>query len=396
MFCISVFCRIALNSQLIVGFGLATERIYMIGQGIFFSRSIRNYFIWFLLLCCSANSWANKVISADNENYLYSGRIDFSQPKNPEISWPGTSIKANFTGSYLALVLEDDLGKNYFNVIIDNDDSAPYVLEAKQGEATYVISTALTNTSHSVEIYKRTEGEEGASYFKGIVIDDNASILAPPARPNRRIEIFGDSITSGMGNEGADNGADHLGAEKNNYLAYGAIAARALNAELHTISQSGIGVMISWFDFIMPQFYDQLSAVGNNNSQWDFSTWTPDVVLINLMQNDKWLIDNEKRLQPIPSDKERIAYYQNFVAKIRALYPQAQLICALGSMDATQNNKWPNYVSQAVANMHQAGDKKVHTLFFEFTGYGQHPRVAQHKDNATKLVAFIREKMNWQ
>jgi len=45
-----------------------------------------------------------------------------------------------------------------------------------------------------------------------------------------------------MGNEGADNGADHLGAEKNNYLAYGAIAARALNAEItYYFAKSGIG-----------------------------------------------------------------------------------------------------------------------------------------------------------
>jgi hypothetical protein len=50
-------------------------------------------------------------------------------------------------------------------------------------------------------------------------------------------------------------------------MANGSIAARALNAEIHTISQSGIGVMISWFDFIRPQFYDQQSALGNKDSQ---------------------------------------------------------------------------------------------------------------------------------
>lgn len=361
----------------------------------FFSLCVNSGLILFLLVGFSSLSWASKLIPADDKHYLYSGRIDFSQPQSPLFSWPGTSVKANFSGSYLAVVLNDESGKNYFNVIIDHDNSSPYVLEAKQGEHSYVISTQLANKAHTVEIYKRTEGEEGSTLFKGIVIDDDAHLLTPPKPLQRKIEIFGDSITSGMGNEGADNGADHLGSEKNNYLAYGAIAARELNAELHTISQSGIGVMISWFDFIMPQFYDQLSAVGNNDSQWDFSKWTPDVVLINLMQNDKWLIDNEKRLKPMPDDNQRIAYYQDFVTKIRARYPKAQLICALGSMDATKDDKWPNYVRQAVANMQQAGDDKIDSLFFEFSGYGQHPRVAQHKANAKKLVAFIREKMKW-
>ena len=338
---------------------------------------------------------ATPLITPEHKHYQYTGRIDFTQADAPLLSWPGSSIKANFSGSYLAIVLNDQRGKNFYNVIIDGDNTSPYVLEAKQGEHTYVISTALADAPHTLEIYKRTEGEEGWTQFKGLRLADNASLLPPHARLKRRMEIYGDSITSGMGNEGADNGADHLSSEKNNYLAYGAFAARELNAELHTISQSGIGVMISWFDFIMPQFYDQVNAVGNNDSRWDFSQWTPDVVVINLMQNDSWLIDREKRLQPIPSDDERVAHYQNFVSTIRSKYPQAQIICALGSMDATNTEKWPNYVRQAVANLQAKGDSKIDSLFFEFNGYGQHPRVAQHKANGHKLAQFIKQKMAW-
>lgn len=349
-----------------------------------------------LLFSFSFAATATTLIAADDSHYLYTGRIDFSQAKSPLLTWPGSSIKANFSGSSLAVVLDDTLGKNYFNVIIDGNNDHPYVLEAKQGENTYLISKALPAGTHSVEIYKRTEGEEGGTQFKGLVLDDKATLLGQPKRPQRRMEIFGDSISSGMGNEAADNGADHLLSEKNNYLAYGAIAARKLNAELHTTSQSGIGVMISWFDFIMPQFYDQLSAVGNNNSHWDFSSWTPDVVLINLMQNDKWLIDREKRLQPMPTEEQRVANYQHFVATIRGLYPKAQIICALGSMDATEDEKWPNYVRQAVKNLQDKGDTQLDTLFFPYTGYGQHPRVAQHQANAERLTAFIRNKMQWR
>lgn len=347
------------------------------------------------IACWSLLAEASELVAADNKHYLYSGRIDFKQPATPLLTWPGSSIKANFSGPYLAIVLDDEKGKNFFNVIIDGDDRSPYVLEAKQGEHTYVISTVLADSLHSLEIYKRTEGEEGGTHFKGLKLATQSSLLAPPKRLSRRMEIYGDSITSGMGNEGADNGADHLLAEKNNYLAYGAIAARDLKAELHTISQSGIGIMVSWFGFIMPQFYDQLSAVGNNDSQWDFSQWTPDVVLINLMQNDSWLIDREKRLQPIPDDKQRIAHYQDFISTIRQQYPDAYIVCALGSMDATKTQKWPDYVKAAVNNLNSQGDKNIDTLFFEFTGYGQHPRVAQHKANAKKLSAFIRTKMHW-
>ncbi len=339
---------------------------------------------------------ADQMVAADHPGFLYTGRVDFSDKKAPQVSWTGTSIKANFTGTSLAIKLDDQLGKNYFNIFIDGETQHPYVLEAKKGEQTYVISTALKAGNHSVEIYKRTEGEEGATAFKGLLLDENAKLLAPPARPTRRMEIYGDSISTGMGNEGADNGMDHLLSEKNNYWAYGAITARSLNAELHTISQSGIGIMISWFPFIMPQFYDQLSAVGDNTTKWNFKSWTPEVVVINLFQNDAWLVDREKRLQPIPTDAQRVQAYVDFVRSIRTQYPGAYIICALGSMDATATPKWPGYITSAVERMKKEyKDEKLDTIFFEFTGYGGHPRIAQHKANAEKLTAFIKEKMNW-
>ena len=355
-------------------------------------------FVFLAAACIAPFTFAEPVqlIAADNSGYVYTGRIDFSDKKSPQLSWTGSSINANFTGTSLAIKLDDQLGKNYFNVIIDGEVQHPYVLEAKQGEQTYVINTSLKPGNHNLEIYKRTEGEEGATTFKGLLLDEGAKLLAPPSRPSRRMEIFGDSISTGMGNEGADNGADHLLSEKNNYWAYGAITARHLNAELHTISQSGIGIMISWFPFTMPQFYDQLSAVGNNNTQWNFANWTPDVVVINLFQNDSWLVDREKRLQPIPDDTQRVQAYIDFVRSIRAKYPNAQIICALGSMDATATPKWPGYITAAVERMKKEyKDEKLDTIFFEFTGYGGHPRVAQHKANAEKLTAFIKKKMNW-
>lgn len=358
-------------------------------------KALISSFVFTLIVLGAPAVNADIIIPADNPQYLYTGRIDFADKKAPVISWPGSSIKANFTGQHLEIVLDDQNGKNYFNVIIDGDDRFPYVLQAKQGEHRYLISSALSKGKHSVEIYKRTEGEEGATAFKGLWLADNGLLRKAPKRPKRRIEIYGDSITSGMGNEGADNGADHLGSEKNNYLAYGAITARNLNAELHTVSQSGIGVMISWFPFTMPQFFDQLNAVGDNDSVWDFNRWTPHVVVINLMQNDSWLIDREKRLTPLPTDAERVAHYQTFVQGIRNHYPKAHIICAMGSMDATANDKWPNYVRQAVMNMKESGDRKIDTIFFEYTGYGQHPRVAQHNANADKLTKFIKKIMRW-
>lgn len=339
---------------------------------------------------------AGTVVAPDNKNLQYTGRIDFARPAAPVLSWPGTQIAGNFTGTSLAIRLDDQRGKNYFNVFLDGDLTYPYVLEAGQGDKTYLVAQGLAPGRHSFLLTKRTEGEEGATVFRGLALDDGAALLAPPPRPARRIEFFGDSITSGMGNEGADNGRDDAGKDKNNFMSYAAITARALDAELHVTSQSGIGVMISWFPFTMPDFYDQLSAVGDNDSKWDFASWTPDVVVINLLQNDSWLIGRDHRLQPEPDEGARIAAYRKFVARVRQLYPKAYIVCALGSMEATRaGSPWPGYVRAAVDGLRKGGDTRIDTLFFPFSGYGQHPRVKQHQANAALLSAFIRRKMAW-
>lgn len=348
------------------------------------------------LAAACAPAIAATAIKADDPHLQYTGRIDFSQPAAPVISWPETSIAGNFRGSALAVRLDDHDGKNFFNVFIDGDQDHPRILQAERGPKTYLVAEHLAPGKHSFQITKRTEGEEGSTVFRGLELSDGGQLLDPPARPAHRIEFFGDSITSGMGDESPDTGPDDRRSDKNSHMSYAAITARALNAELHMTSQSGIGVMISWFPFTMPDFYDQLSAVGNNDSHWDFASWTPDVVVINLLQNDSWLIGRDHKLQPEPDELGRIAAYKAFVARIRQLYPNAYIVCALGSMDATRpGSPWPGYVTSAVEQLRAGGDARIDTIFFPFTGYGQHPRVKQHQANAAMLTAFIKEKMGW-
>ena len=360
-------------------------------------NTLVNKFLSVAVISLSVPIFATTQISPINKNLQYTGRIDFSNPESPKISWPGTSVAGNFTGEYFSVTLDDQQGKNYFNVFIDNNFQYPVIIQAETGEKKYLVAENLAKGKHSFLFTKRTEGEEGATIIKGFELADGKKLLAPPARLKRKIEFFGDSITSGMGNEAPDDGEDYLVKDKNNFMTYAAITARNLNAEAHITSQSGIGIMISWFPFIMPQFYDQLSAVGNNDTQWDFSSWTPDVVVINLFQNDSWLTDREHRLIPNPSDQQRIQAYIDFVKTIRSKYPKALIVCALGSMDATKaGSKWPGYITTAVSRMKQENSQeKMDTLFFEFTGYEAHPRVKQHQANAAKLTAFIKQKMSW-
>lgn len=109
-------------------------------------------------------------VSPGDPRLQYTGRIDFSLAAAPVISWPNTSIAGRFTGTSLAVKLDDQRGRNYFNVFLDGDLSAPLVIEAKQGEATYVVAQKLAPGTHSFLITKRTEGEEGATVDRKSVV----------------------------------------------------------------------------------------------------------------------------------------------------------------------------------------------------------------------------------
>lgn len=297
--------------------------------------------------------------------------------------------------------MDDEKGENYFNVIIDQQNRFPAVISLKAGLHEYDLSYLLHGKADSptqIEIFKRTEEHEGSTQFIGLKLADKAEILAPPKALSRKIAFFGDSITSGMGNEGANNGKDDSAAEKNHYWSYAAITARNLNAQFHTVSLSGIGFMVSWFDFIMPEYYQQVSASGHNDSQWDFKQWQPDVVVVNLGQNDSWLIDNEKRLQPEPDERDIINAYKSFMLDLKLHYPNAQFISALSSMDATKpaRKHWIRYIKTAVKELNQASDtNKIAFITFDFNGYQGHPRIAQHIKNADKLTATIKSLMDW-
>lgn len=335
------------------------------------------------------------LIPASHHHIQYTGRIDFSTPGAPVFSWPGTMIQTGFTGRSLALVMDDHYGMNYFNVFLDQDWENPIVIKGEKGRKTYLIADNLTDGEHLLTLTKRTEGEEGATTFYGILLAEDGELTAPPPRPERRIEFFGDSITSGMGNEAPEDGPDDNKAEKNNFLAYGAITARNLNAEYVSTSQSGVGLMASFVNFTMQEFYDQLSAINNNDSVWDFSRWTPHVVVINLFQNDSALV--EQRLNPVPTDEQRVAVYYDFIKRIRSHYPEAFIVCTLGTMDAAKpGSPWPDYIHAAVEQWKtETADERIDVMIFEFKDFYKHPRVHHHQENAEVLTAFIKEKMGW-
>src|ERR1700722_2860901 len=61
--------------------------------------------------------------SADNKDFSYVGRIDFTNPKLPRFWSSGVYISANFTGTYCDVLLNDQVlwgnSHNYIEIVVD-------------------------------------------------------------------------------------------------------------------------------------------------------------------------------------------------------------------------------------------------------------------------------------
>jgi len=339
------------------------------------------------------NAYTMNTILPDNPDILYMGRIDFSNPVKPLFAYPNVTIRAKFEGTSINLLLKDyngsDFTDNYFQSIVDGGTPVKFIVTS--GQQTYPVAKNLTDGTHTVEIVKVTETYNGECQFLGFQTDTLKSLVTPDPLPDLKLEFFGNSITSGYGIEGGTQPA-----ADNSYKAYPAVAARALNAQFHTTSYSGIGVVKGFPAFLMGQMYNRTIAnttysVLPPNNTWDFTQYIPDYVVVALGTNDYNLGFGAGTITTASFD----AGYNSLVSKIRLAYPNAQIICTNSPM--ISDSKLGSTISGNVTTFNTAGDSKIH--YFAFTlmqggGAGGHPGVADGQTNGLELAAYIRSLMN--
>lgn len=289
--------------------------------------------------------------------------------------------------------LKDSSGKSHWQVVVNGRASSVLALQA--GEQTYPIAAKLPAGTHRIELVKRTESSQGLTQILGLQLEDGAKLLPTPARP-RRIEVIGDSITCGFGNEAASKEEKFTPATQNAWLTYGAIAAREVNADYVAIAASGKKLHP---DNTIVSMYDRVLA-NAGNPKWDFASWIPDAVVINLGTNDFNAKEN-------PEETAWVAAYVAYIRQIQARYPKAHIYCAVGPMIS----EWPGarkprstilgYLDKVIAEANTGGGAPVSLLDFgvqmQHHGIGAdwHPSVRTHEIMGEKLVAALKRDLGW-
>ena len=343
------------------------------------------------IIASESKSTASKI-PADHNNFNYSGRIDWQDPQAPAFGFPGTAVEFNFTGTSLKLELSEDNWNrgNYIDVYLD-DSPNPQTIELKPGgeqPIVYDIAEGLEDKVHRAVVVKRNDYITGEFEFHGIII--NGQLL--PAKPDakRKIEVYGDSISAAAVVEHGETGVqdpqgdnDYL---SNAYYSYASMLARDYDAELSLVAQSGASLMDGfgyWHGGTGAEaFYNKLKPL-KDAANWDFSQYTPDLVIIALGQNDSATI----RIGREVSAESWKNHYKKLIADLRTQYPDSYFIGMFPNM--YHDRAWDDYITEAIAEYRQEhNDDRVFSLIHEQVTPG-HPRISEQQLMADTLKEFI-------
>lgn len=254
---------------------------------------------------------------------------------------------------------------------------------------------------HAVEVRKLSENVMGKCGLTELATD--GEFLAPPEKKPVQLELVGDSITCGYGNEASGDG--FRTEDENALAAYGFLAAEELGMEYSAVCVSGCGAadpvwlpgmenrgMLTMYAFADAPMDRALKS--ETPAKWDFASNPSKVIVINLGTNDA----NDIKMQNF-APKAMQKFHDDYAALlklIRALNgPEAKILCTLGSMDYYL---WDEIRDIAAAYQEESGDGEIYckklgpiNMFTEGTGADTHPSAKTHLRMGKELAAAIRE-----
>ncbi|HXU63587.1 MAG TPA: SGNH/GDSL hydrolase family protein [Polyangia bacterium] len=319
------------------------------------------------------------------------GRADFTEPDRPRFSWSGSGFEAAFTGTSLA-IQTDGTGAFIFKPVVDGVPGAAFTIPA--GPQSVSLASGLAAGTHTLALYRQTEGGQGDSQLVSVTAGDGA-LATPPLAPDRFIEVIGDSISCGYGTLGRLADTECFSTESH-WDSYGAVAARALGADVSTIAISGQGAYRNYggdMTNTLPMVYAR--ALTNDAAPaWDFRT-QPQAVIVNLGTND---VSNGKGDPGVPFETA----YAGLLAAVRAQYPDAWIVCMIGPLLsggdlATMQGHIRNAVNARLA----AGDQhieffdRIATQSSDKAACQYHPNPAENQLMADQIAAELRARLDW-
>ncbi len=319
--------------------------------------------------------------------------------------WTGSGIELNARGSELWLEVEASYEQYepWIAIVINGVPVSRTMLTA--GRYWVCVFRGMNReVLKNVRIVRETQAMSGdpkcSLHVHAVKFDGH--FVPVPDKPYR-IEFIGDSITSGEGAIGATTEEDWIPMWFSAVDNYTAMTAHALNADYRVVSQSGWGVRTSWDNnpsFNIPDYYEQVCGLLTDDyhaslgahDPYDFDSWQPDIVVVNLGTNDGSACRNEDGTY----DHEAVSAFERsaerFLHQLRSNNKHAHIVWAYGMLGAPM---LPAVRRAVTAYCKESGDQRV-TVFElpdmteETVGARAHPGRLAHERAAATLADNLR------
>ncbi|ONI80435.1 hypothetical protein ALI22I_44805 [Saccharothrix sp. ALI-22-I] len=305
---------------------------------------------------------AATVGAPTDPNIRYFGRWNYSNPAAYVSEWAGAYVVVGFTGRTIKLRQRNAID---FYVSIDGGADVSYTNRSGTVDLT---PTPLASGNHTMRVsYRPIAGSyRGDAVFQGVQLDAGATTFAPTV-PSRIVEFVGDSITVGQLSS------------KQALTAYGWLASERLGLG-HTQIAVGGACLVSAADGCIGMS-DRFLRTGlqANASNWDFSRYRADVVVINLGTNDVGHSVTGAQFQTA---------YVTLLRRAREKYPNATVL-------ALQTFR-KRFIPETQAAVQTVNDPKIR--FVDTTGWivestdtsdNVHPNDQGHRKIADRLAPLI-------
>ena len=354
------------------------------------------------------------------EHYKIYGRTDETQNPLP-LFFNGSGIEVNVTGTEL-----------WIDIDVDYDMHEPWIWTALNGA--FMSRQMLAAGTYSLCLFRSMSPEavKNVQFFRELqaMSEDNTCRLLikglrsdgefrPVVAKRYKLEFIGDSITSGEGTYGAKEDTDWLAMYMSCSRDYARMVSDALGAEYRMVSQGGWGVLCGWDNdprHNIPSRYEKICglAEGEMNERlgaakpYDFTSWVPDVIIVNLGTNDASAFNQPAWTDPVTGqtfqqrkeadgtyNAEDLARFKqaviDFLEMIRRNNPTSHIVWAYGMLgyDLTLA------ITDAM-NIYQRQAGDTNTAFLqlpdttdETVGSHAHPGEKSHARAAQVVIEYL-------
>ncbi len=325
--------------------------------------------------------------------------------------WTGSAIEFNITGSevWLEYTCIHNSGPSFARVEIDGFDFYRFMLEDGTHKVCIMKGFGKDDVKN-IRIFRETQASATVVTFNALYCDGD---FKPLPERKYKIEVFGDSVTSGEGLAGSKCLNHWIPAVFSSRENYSILVANALDADWSIVSQSGWGVFCDWRNNqknAIPKYYDYVCGLINHPSQielgcqdvYDIENDRTNITIINLGANDSGAFGGEPWIDESgvshkltkPDDLHLIseAVY-NFCKRIRERNKNTIMLWCYNMLTDGLNNEILSGVQNYV---NDSKDEKVYTVYIprapeSMKGSRNHPGAEAHKMYAKAILNKLNE-----